>query len=91
VQLDVNARHVAEAGHESSVEFRAVVDVCDVSHFADGEFDAVLAFGGPLSYAFDQAGAALRGLLRIRRTGGPVVASVMSTLGAYRHDVPGCL
>lgn len=90
VQLDLNARHGAEAGHESAVESRAVLDVCDVSRFDDGEFDAVLAYGGPLSYAFDRAGAALSGLFRVTRPGGPVVASVMSTLGAaYRHFLPG--
>jgi len=27
---------------------------CDVSRFDDGEFDAVVAYGGPLSYAFDR-------------------------------------
>ncbi len=91
VQLELNAQYVAEAGHESAVESRAVLDVCDVSRFDDGEFDAVLAYGGPLSYAFDRADSALMGLLRVTRAGGPVVASVMSTLGAYRHFLPGVL
>jgi SAM-dependent methyltransferase len=85
VQLELNARHVAEAGHEASVESRATVDVCELGRYADGEFDAVVAYGGPLSYAFDRAGEALAGLLRVTRPGGPVIASVMSTLGAYRH------
>lgn len=89
VQLDLNAHHVAESGHAASVESRAVLDVCDVSRYADAEFDAVVAYGGPLSYAFDQAGPALSGLLRVTRPGGPVVASVMSTLGAYRHFLSG--
>jgi SAM-dependent methyltransferase len=91
VQLELNARYVAEAGHESAVESRALLDVCDVSRYNDGEFDAVVAYGGPLSYAFDHAGAALSGLMRITREGGPVVASVMSTLGAYRHFLPAVL
>jgi SAM-dependent methyltransferase len=91
VQLELNARYVADAGHESAVESRAVLDVCDVSRFDDGEFDGVLAYGGPLSYAFDRAGAALGGLLRVTRAGGPVVASVMSTLGSYRHFLPAVL
>lgn len=85
VQLALNARYVAEAGHEAAVESRAIVDVCDVSRYADEEFDAVVAYGGPLSYAFDRAGQALFGLLRVTRVGGPVIASVMSTLGSYRH------
>jgi SAM-dependent methyltransferase len=91
VQLDLNARYVEAAGQEAAVEFRALLDVCDVRRFADGEFDAVLAFGGPLSYAFDRADVALDGLLRITRPGGPVIASVMSTLGSYRHFLPAVL
>ena len=89
VQLDLNAGYVADAGHDGSVESRAVLDVCDVSRYADAEFDAVVAYGGPLSYAFDRAGAALSGLLRVTRPGGPVIASVMSTLGGFRHLLPG--
>ncbi|MDP8927893.1 MAG: class I SAM-dependent methyltransferase, partial [Actinomycetota bacterium] len=89
VQLDLNARYVAEAGCETAVESRVVLDVCDVSRYADGEFDAVVAYGGPLSYAFDRAGQALSGLLRVTTPAGPVIASVMSTLGAYRHLLPG--
>ncbi len=91
VQLELNARYVAQAGLESAVESRALLDVCDVSRFHDGEFDAVLAYGGPLSYAFERASIALTGLLRVTRVGGPVVASVMSTLGAYRHFLPAVL
>ncbi|MGI8535304.1 MAG: hypothetical protein ACR2K2_02185 [Mycobacteriales bacterium] len=47
----------------------------------DGEFDAALAFGGPLSCAFDRVDEAVNGLFRVVRPGGPVVASVMSTIG----------
>jgi SAM-dependent methyltransferase len=91
VQLDLNARYVAAAGHTTAVESRAVLDVCDVTRYADGEFDAVVAYGGPLSYAFDRAGQALAGLLRITRPGGLVIASVMSTLGSYRHLLTGAV
>jgi SAM-dependent methyltransferase len=85
VRLRLNARYVAGAGAERAVESRALLDVCEVSRFGDGDFDAVVAFGGPLSYAFDRAGEALAGLLRVTRARGPVIASVMSAAGAYRH------
>jgi SAM-dependent methyltransferase len=91
VQLDLNARYVTAAGHDDAVESRAVLDVCDVSRYADGEFDAVVAYGGPLSYAFDRAGPALAGLLRVTRPAGPVIASVMSTLGSFRHLLTGAV
>lgn len=91
VQLELNRIHVAGTPAESAVEDRVLLDVCDVSRYADGEFDAVVAYGGPLSYAFDTAGPALQGLLRITRPGGMVVASVMSMLGTWRNSLPGVL
>ncbi|MEV1173244.1 hypothetical protein [Nonomuraea sp. NPDC049784] len=42
-----------------------------------------------LSYTFEHAEEAMRGLLRITRPGGLVVGSVMSLLGAWRHFLPG--
>lgn len=89
VQLDLNKRYVGPTDAEAAVERRELVDVCDVSHFTDGEFDAVLAYGGPLSYAFEETEAALRGLLRITAPGGVVVGSVMSMLGTWRYQLPG--
>lgn len=81
VQLALNERHVAEAGFDQAVETRQILDVVDTSEFGDGEFDVVVAFGGPLSYAFSQAEASLAGLLRV---GNVVLASVMSSLGSWR-------
>lgn len=49
----------------------------------------MIAYGGPLSYVFDgRAADALTGLLRITRPGQPVLASVMSLLGTWRHFLP---
>jgi hypothetical protein len=48
----------------------------------------VVAYGGPLSYAFDFATEALRGLLRIVTSEGVIMASVISTLGTWRHKFP---
>lgn len=91
VQLELNRDHVGETSAEKSVGDRVLLDVRDVSRYADREFDAVVAYGGPLSYAFDDAEDALRGLLRITRPGRTVVASVMSMLGTWRHSLPGVL
>ncbi|MEV0613491.1 class I SAM-dependent methyltransferase [Nonomuraea sp. NPDC050404] len=91
VQLALNEERLRGGAAESSVERREVVDVCDTSRYADGEFDLVLVYGGPLSYAFEQARDALSGLLRITRPGGQVVGSVMSLLGTWRHFLPGAV
>jgi SAM-dependent methyltransferase len=89
VQLDLNRGRVGATPAEAAVERRELLDVCDVSRFEDGEFDLVLAYGGPLSYAFEQAEDALRGLLRVTAPGGAVIASVMSMLGTWRYQLPG--
>lgn len=89
VQLDLNRTLVGATGAEAAVERRELLDVADTTRYGDGEFDAVVAYGGPLSYVFDEAGPALRGLLRVTRPGGTVVASVMSALGTWRHHLPG--
>jgi SAM-dependent methyltransferase len=89
VQLDLNRRYVGSTDAEAAVERRELLDVCDVTRFADGEFDVVVAYGGPLSYAFEETEAALRGLLRITARGGVVAGSVMSMLGTWRYQFPG--
>jgi SAM-dependent methyltransferase len=83
-QLSLNARHVAEGGGEFAVRSRGLLDVCDTSRIPDATYDAVVAFGGPLSYAFEDVDAAMSGLLRVLRPDGVVVASVMSLLGSWR-------
>ena len=85
VQLGLNRTHAQEAGVESAVQDRFILDVRDTSRFAPREFDAVVAFGGPLSYAFEAVEDALSGLLRV---GDVVLASVMSTLGSWRFFLP---
>ena len=86
VQLELNRTRLAG---EALVESWQLLDVCDTTAYADGEFDAVVAFGGPLSYAFEHVEDALTGLFRITRPGGVVVASVMSLLGSWRHFLGG--
>ena len=82
VQLELNRIRLADS---TSVESWEILDVCDTTRYADGEFDAVVAYGGPLSYAFESVDQALTGLFRIVRPGGVVVASVMSLLGAWKY------
>src|SRR5438477_5466057 len=88
-QLDANARRVEAAGLAEAVVGRTVADVRDLSSFDSAAFDAVVAYGGPLSYAFDGADRAVGEMLRVVKPGGRVVASVMSLLGSLRHFLPG--
>ncbi len=87
-QLRLNRERVGGEGLDERVEARVVVDVCDLSRFDEGEFDASVCFGGPISYAVERADDALAELLRVTKTGGPVLLSVMSLLGAARAFFP---
>lgn len=87
VQLQANARRVAEAGLDEAVVERRLLDVRDLTALADASFDAVVAYGGPLSYAFEDAEPSLAGMLRVVRPGGRVLASVMALIGTLRMFV----
>jgi SAM-dependent methyltransferase len=90
-QLDLNRDRVAAAGYEDAVEARQQLDVTDLTSLERGSFDAVTAFGGPLSYVFERAGDALDELLAAVRPGGTVLFSVMSRWGSIHQFLDGVL
>ena len=81
-QLELNRLKVQEAGCEASVLHREILDITDLSSLANKSFDAVVCYGGPLSYVMDQADAAMKELLRVTKRDGYVLLSVMSLLGS---------
>ncbi len=85
VQLELNKRYVSDAGLSDRVECWRRLDVRDLSELATASFDAVVAYGGPLSYVFEDAPRGLAECLRVVAPGGPVVASVMSLPGSARY------
>lgn len=87
-RLTAHERRLRATPAERSVLRREVLDATDVSRYADGEFDVVLTYGGPLSQVCGRPADALRGLLRVVGPDGVVVASVLSLLGAWRHQLP---
>lgn len=90
-QLEANRQRAIAEGFDSAIAEWRLLDVRDVTGFGDATFDLVVAYGGPLSYVFDHAEEALRGLLRITAADGAVLGSVMSLLGAWRHFLPAVL
>ncbi len=84
VQLALNRERVHEAGCGATVVARKVLDIVDLSDLPSERFDAVVAYGGPLSYVMERADEALAELLRVTRRGGHVLLSVMSLVGATR-------
>jgi SAM-dependent methyltransferase len=88
-QLELNSKHVGDAGLEELVVGRGLADVTDLAQFADASFDAVVCYGGPLSWALDRADEAMAEVLRVVKRGGRVFASVMSLYGSFRAFLPG--
>ena len=86
-QLELNRERVEEAGLESRISERVQADVTDLSRFDDASFDAVVCFGGPLSYVVDRAEQGVAELLRVTRPGGHVLLSVMSLIGVAVHFI----
>jgi ubiquinone/menaquinone biosynthesis C-methylase UbiE len=84
-QLELNRERVAAEGLEDYVTERITADITDLSRFADGMFDAVVCFGGPISYVTDRREDAVSELVRVTRSGGHVLVSVMSLVGALTH------
>jgi SAM-dependent methyltransferase len=84
-QLELNREKVTAAGAEESVRDRVVADVTDLSAFPDDRFDAVVCYGGPLSYVVDSADVAAAELVRVVKPGGHALVSAMSLVGAVSH------
>jgi len=86
VQLALNRKFGAERGFASSVETYLKVDICDLTGLEPASFDAVVAYGGPLSYVFERRDDAVRSCRRVLRRDGLLLASVMSLWGTlHRH------
>ena len=89
VQLALNKQYAAACGFAGSVTEWTEADVCDLSRYADSTFDAVVCYGGPLSYVFERRRDALAELCRVTRPGGYVLLSVMCLWGSIHEKLPG--
>jgi hypothetical protein len=91
VQLALTATTSGRPVVPTQVVARQRLDICDLAPLPDAAFDAVVCFGGPLSYVRDRAPAALAELVRVTKPGGHVLLSVMSAAGALRTFLPAVL
>lgn len=89
VQLQLNRENAQAWGYAKSIERWVQCDVCDLHpHFGDAQFDAVVCYGGPLSYVFEQRDKAISELLRVTRPGGRLLLGVMSLWGTVHQFLP---
>jgi ubiquinone/menaquinone biosynthesis C-methylase UbiE len=85
VQLDINRRNGGPLGYAASVEAWERADICAMPQVPDASFDAVVAYGGPLSYALERRDAAVAECRRVLKPGGTLLASVMSMWGTFNR------
>jgi SAM-dependent methyltransferase len=91
VQLDLNRAHAQQFNFHDSVESWQQVDICDLGQFEAGQFDGVVAYGGPFSYVLDQRDRAMRACLRVLKPKGILLLSVMSLWGTVHRHLNGVL
>ena len=83
-QLEIAKQKIAEAGLSEKVDSFIEGDICDLSMFADEQFDMVICYGGALSYVCEKRQKAAAELTRVAKRGGIILVSVMSRLGTVQ-------
>lgn len=91
VQLDLNRANAERLGFAGAVERWMRLDVSDMRVLSDESFDAVVCYGGPLSYVFERREAALGECIRVTKPGGNILLSVMSIWGSAHTALPAVL
>ena len=80
-QIDLAREKIGEAHLLERIDAFVQADISDLSMFPDSHFDAVICYGGALSYVCEQRHQAASELVRVVRPGGVLLVSVMSRYG----------
>ena len=85
-QLALNRQKASELEFASAVSGWHRLDMCHMAPIKTEHFDAVVCYGGPISYVFEKADEALIECTRVLKKGGIFFCSVMSLWGsAHRY------
>jgi SAM-dependent methyltransferase len=91
-KLQRNRRNAEADGYVGAIEEWRECDMCDLKpHFADGTFDAVVCYGGPLSNVSGDRFKAIRELMRVTKPGGMLFLSAKSLWGTVHEHLPSIL
>lgn len=90
-QLNLNQNYAKELEFIKGIEDWLQLDMCNMKQLENNQFDAVVCYGGPLSYVFDKRDIALQEILRVLKPRGKALISVMSLWGSIHEFLPGTL
>jgi len=90
-QLKLNRKKAEELEFAAAIDGWHRLDMCDMTCFPDESFDAVISYGGPISYVFDRADRALSECGRVLKDDGVFLCSVMSLWGSIHRYLPGVM
>lgn len=87
-ELEVARGRARERGFEGNVERWAEGSMVNLEAFADGSFDAIVAFGGTLGYTLERRDRALAECLRVLGPRGLLIIGVYSLWGSMHRHLP---
>ncbi len=88
-QITCNKTKMKELDLLEQVEAYHVLDIIDMSIFADDSFDFIVCIGGVINYLLDKEKDGIREMLRVLKPGGKVVVGAMSFIGASLYYLDG--
>lgn len=88
-QIEFNQSKMQELSLLDRIKAFHVLDVLDMSVFADASFDSVVCIGGVINYLLDRETDGVRELLRVLKPGGLLIVGSMSFIGASMYYLEG--
>ncbi|ETT69706.1 methyltransferase type 12 [Paenibacillus sp. FSL R7-277] len=88
-QIEFNKSKMQELSLVDRIKAYHVLDVLDMSVFADASFDSVVCIGGVINYLLDREADGIRELLRVLNPGGILIVGSMSFIGASMYYLEG--
>ena len=88
-QIEFNQSKMRELALFDRVKAYHVLDVLDMSVFADSSFDCVVCIGGVINYLLDREKNGIQEMLRVLKPGGILIVGAMSFIGASLYYLDG--